>query len=91
MMKKSSYYLLYLLQHSFYFDVPKVNSEQILFLNYGAGNADQLPQPTINSVQICIVVTESDLWLLHHHFPNLYSSGKLVACNNGSRLYSKLY
>lgn len=58
MMNKSSYYLLYLLQHSFYFDVPKVNSEQILFLNYSAGNADQLPQPTINSVQICIVVTE---------------------------------
>jgi len=32
--------------------------EQILLLNYGAGKADQLPQATINFVQIYIVVTE---------------------------------
>lgn len=59
--------------------------EQILLLNYGAGNADQLPQATMNLVQIYIVLTQSDLWLLQHHFPNLYSSGKLVACNYGRR------
>lgn len=35
--------------------------EQILLLNYGAGNIDELLQATVNLVQICIVVTEQKL------------------------------
>lgn len=46
--------------------------EQILLLNYGGGNADQLPQAAMNLVQIYIVVTQSDLWLLQHYIPSLY-------------------
>lgn len=46
--------------------------EQILLLNYGDGNADQLPQAAMNLVQIYIVVTQSDLWLLQHYIPSLY-------------------
>lgn len=30
--------------------------------------------------------TETEHWLLQHHFPNLYSSGKLVACNYGKQI-----
>lgn len=59
--------------------------EQIQLLNYGGGNADQLPQAAMNLVQIYIVVTQSDLWLLQHYIPSLYSSGKLVGYNYSTR------